>query len=159
MKELYLRGSNKPVLLDDSDYVKIEHYKWYAHPRGYAQAFIDGKQILMHRFIMQPDCDMQIDHIDRNKLNNQRSNLRIVQRGVNIQNIPPKANNTSGLVGVSRNGKYWQASIYKDRKRIFIGNYKDKISAGIAYNDMALKLYGEHSHINHIPLVTGDQTS
>lgn len=145
-----MRGNNIPVRVDDDDYVDLSQHKWYLHPKGYAQAFIDGACVLMHRFIMQPPSDMQIDHIDRDKTNNKRSNLRIVRKGINAQNIPPKANNTSGYVGVARNGIYWQASIYFNRKRQFVGNFKDKESAAIAYNDRALELYGENAYLNAV---------
>lgn len=140
-------GSNLPVKVDDDDYVDLRQYKWYLHPRGYAQAYIQGKMVLMHRFIMQPGS-LQIDHMDGDKTNNQRSNLRIVRHGTNIQNVPPKANNTSGFVGISKNGIYWQANIYKDGKRLFLGNFKDKLKAASAYNTAALELYGNNAYLN-----------
>ena len=142
-------GSLKPVQLDDDDYIDLQQHKWYSHPRGYAQAYIDGKMVLMHRLIMQPG-KLQVDHIDGDKCNNQRTNLRVVKHSQNIQNVPPKANNTSGFVGVSKNGIYWQANIYKDGKRKFLGNFKDKNKAASAYNVAALELFGKNAYLNPI---------
>ena len=160
MRELVLRGSNVVVKVDDDDYDRVAEHKWYIHTKGYAQAFIDGRMTLMHRFIMSPPKSLQIDHIDRDKTNNQRFNLRVVTKAVNAQNIPPKANNTSGYVGVSRNGVYWQSSIYKDGKRQFIGNFKDKESAAVAYNERALLLYGDKAFLNQVPVFSaGDRLS
>lgn len=150
MRELVLGGSNIPVKVDDDDYIDLSSHKWYIHTKGYAQAFIDGKMTLMHRFIMQPAKHLQVDHKDGDKTNNQRSNLRIVTKAVNAQNIPPKANNTSGYVGVAKNGIYWQSSIYKDGKRQFIGNFRDKESAALAYNERALLIYGPDAYLNAI---------
>jgi len=144
-----LGGSNKPVQVDDDDYIDLKQYRWYLHPRGYAQASINGRMVLMHRLIMQPG-KLQVDHINGDKCNNQRTNLRIVKHSQNIQNVPPKANNTSGYVGVSKNGIYWQANIYKDGLRKFIGNFRDKNKAASAYNTVALELYGENAYLNPI---------
>lgn len=149
MSEIILCGSNIKTLVDDDVYDDLVIYKWYIHPKGYAQAWIDGKITLMHRMIMQPG-KKQVDHMDGNKLNNRRSNLRLVSQSQNIQNTPPRCNNTSGYVGVSRNGPYWQANIYKDGKRFFIGNFKDKNSAAVAYNKRALSLYGKNAYLNTI---------
>lgn len=151
MRELILGGSHIAVLVDDADYVDLVSHRWYIHPKGYAQAFIEGKMVLMHRFIMQPPKHLQVDHKDGNKANNQRSNLRIVTKSVNAQNVPPKANNTSGFVGVARNGKYWQSAVYKNGKRHFVGTFKDAVSAAIAYNAKAVELYGENTYQNPIP--------
>lgn len=142
-------GSGVSVMVDDDDYIDLKDYKWYLHPRGYAQAYIKGRMVLMHRFIMQPGA-LQVDHMDGNKCNNQRSNLRLVKHGQNIQNVPPKVNNTSGFVGVSKNGIYWQANIYKDGVRKFLGNFRDKNKAASAYNDAALELYGKNAYLNSI---------
>lgn len=152
MRAIYSRSSDRRVFVDDADYDEISKYRWYIHPRGYALAQIDGKTVLMHRLIMQPPEDMQIDHIDRDKTNNQRINLRIVTKSVNAQNIAPKSNNTSGFVGVARNGKYWQAAVYQNGKRHFAGNFKDAISAAIAYNNKAKELYGLNTYQNPIPV-------
>lgn len=149
MRVLYLSGSHKPVQVDDDDYIDLQQHNWYAHPKGYAQAWINGKITLMHRYIMQPG-KLQVDHKDGDKCNNQRSNLRAVKHSQNTQNVPPKANNTSGYVGVSKNGIYWQANIYKDGLRKFVGNFKDKNKAASAYNSAALELYGEHAYLNPI---------
>lgn len=148
MKVIYARGSNHKIFVDDDDYDYLVKFRWYVYGRGYAVASINGKNVAMHRMIMGPAKKLSIDHIDRNKTNNQKENLRIVSRSINAQNISPKSNNTSGFVGVSRNGLYWQASIYKNNKRQFLGNFKDKESAAIAYNERALILYGENAYLN-----------
>ena len=150
MRAVYSNSGDRVVTVDDADYDLVSKYRWYIHKRGYAMTCIDGAAVLMHRLIMQPAKNMQVDHIDRNKTNNSRNNLRIVSKGYNAQNIAPKANNTSGYVGVSKNGKYWQSSIYKDKKRQFIGNFKHKDSAAIAYNKRALLLYGKNAYLNPI---------
>lgn len=151
MRVIVSKTTGRRVFIDDDDYDYLSKFTWYIHSRGYAQALIDGQMVLMHRLIMRPPNNMHIDHIDHDKTNNQKYNLRVVTKGANAQNIPPKANNTSGYVGVASNGKYWQSSIYKDGKRQFIGNFKNKDSAAVAYNKRALLLYGKNAYLNPIP--------
>ena len=135
------------ILVDDDDYERLSRHKWYLHPKGYAQAWIGGHMVLMHRIVMTPG-DRQVDHKDGNKLNNTKSNLRLVTQGVNTQNVPPKKNNTSGYVGVNRNGNYWQASVYKNGARVFCRTFGDKESAARAYNEAARQHYGINAYQN-----------
>jgi len=63
------------------------------------------------KFGVIPD-NMQIDHIDGNRLNNKISNLRAISKLVNSRNKKSESRNTSGFVGVYRTRSYWTASWY-----------------------------------------------
>ena len=82
---------------------------------------------------------MVVDHIDRNPLNNRRSNLRIVTRSMNSHNKKVQRNSTSGINGVHKCGKGWRASIYINGKgyRKFFKKQED----AIAYRKELEKLY------------------
>lgn len=75
---------------------------------------------------------LQIDHIDRNKLNNCADNLRQISQRENIHN----SSVVKGIVGISQlpSGN-WRARITINRKEIHIGCYKTKLGASIAYNN------------------------
>jgi hypothetical protein len=82
-------------IVDDDDYEMLIRYKWYAKIKKNgkyiyaARARWENKTrqtTLMHRVILNPPPRMEIDHIDGNGLNNQRSNIRIVTRRQNGQN-------------------------------------------------------------------------
>lgn len=151
MKTLQLIGKYEHLLvkLDDSDYDEMSQYRWYYHPKGYAQAYIGGKSVLMHRMLLEfPPKSKDIDHKNGDKLDNQRDNLRVCDRGVNVQN--QKHWSKYGFKGVCKNGKYWQAAIYHDKKRKFLGNFKTIEEAAIAYNNAALELYGVDAYLNKI---------
>jgi hypothetical protein len=82
------------TLVDDEDYDWISKYKWYAWKHGYTYyvkrvEWVKGgkvRSILLHREIMKPHNNMQIDHLDRDGLNNQKDNLRICTQAENNRN-------------------------------------------------------------------------
>lgn len=104
MKELYI--SNETVLLDDEDYEKISKMRgWYVmHGKRnsrtlYATHDTYGR---MHRYILGlDDPNILVDHIDRNGLNNQKSNLRITNCSINKRNSHPISNNKFNFNGLS----------------------------------------------------------
>ena len=90
MKEIPLT-QGKVTFVDDDIYEWVSLQVWYYGNNGYATR--DHKQnkqrisILLHRLIMNAPEDKEVDHIDGNKLNNMRSNLRICTRMENSHNI------------------------------------------------------------------------
>lgn len=94
--------------------------------KGYKTGRILKVACLSHRVIWkmvygsEPD---QIDHINGDKCDNRLSNLREVDNATNHKNMPLQRNNTSGVVGVSRHWRGWQAVINKNGKRVGIGVY------------------------------------
>lgn len=83
------RGVGLEALVDDEDYALVAEIRWRVHtPAGcltmYARGSVGGVQWLMHRFIMKPPRQRLIDHRDGNGLNNQRSNLRVVDQRTNV---------------------------------------------------------------------------
>ena len=79
------------ALCDASDHAMLVCHRWRLHPRGYAVACIEGaRDTLMHRLLLglKPGSEGEGDHINRNKLDNRRCNLRIVSHLENSQNHP-----------------------------------------------------------------------
>ena len=119
MRKIYLRGKygiGKYVLVDDEDYEELNKYKWrlrkgYATRDGKMVNYKKGKIISMHREIMKAPLEKDIDHKDRNKLNNCKSNLRFCDMTQNLGNQKIHRDNTSGFKGVyfNKNAKKWQA--------------------------------------------------
>lgn len=108
MTEIKL-SKNKVCMIDDADIPLVERLCWYyqqspsRRENGYAAHGVaaHGKRIgmiYMHRFIMGEPMNCQVDHIDGNGLNNQRSNLRSVPRGHNMQNTSGRS--SCGYKGV-----------------------------------------------------------
>lgn len=80
---------------------------------GYCTTYINKKQTYFHNLVMKhTPGSLTIDHIDRNRLNNQKSNLRIVNASVQLINQNRKSNNSSGMVGVGlEEGRKWTARV------------------------------------------------
>lgn len=110
------------AIIDIEDVDKIKSYKWSEANTGYATTQIDYKDIiLMHRLIMSvSDRNIEVDHIDRNRLNNKKSNLRITDRQDNARNIKIQINNSSGVSGIHYDNERdkWKSQIYKGGKAI-----------------------------------------
>lgn len=125
-------------------YEQLSIKKWYCKYSGsrnvlYVHSDYYNKGIrktkLMHRIIMNPPDDMEVDHIDGNGLNNQKSNLRIVSRSINQRNRGKNRNNTSGYKGVSFHSSCnkWRARVYRNRKEILIGMFTTPEEAHLKY--------------------------
>ena len=92
----------------------------------------------LHRIITNAPKGYEVDHIDRNTLNNRRENLRVCTRQENSRNKTKQRNNTSGYKGVSwdKAKKKWRAFISVDKKQIFLGRY-DNIEEAIKARQQA----------------------
>ena len=98
---------------------------------------------------MNNPVNMEIDHKDENKLNNQRYNLRLATHSQNMINKKIRKDNTSGYKGVHiTSGKYILAHIRTGGKQIHLGSFIDIVSAAHAYDDAAKKYYGEFARLN-----------
>ena len=108
------------------------------HKTSYLRISVNGKQLMAHRIIWALHYGEwpkgQIDHIDGNGLNNRLSNLRDVSHSENQRNQRLHSRNKSGYRGVSldrRTGK-WQAHIWSNGKRIYLGRFDTALAAGEA---------------------------
>lgn len=142
------------TLIDEEDIPKLAGHTWYQH-MGYARARkpgTNGGEIHLSRIIMPCPDGLFVDHINRNKLDNRKSNLRIVTRSQNNANRRSFNGSSSRYKGVRWNKKMqlWEAKIRKDNKVLCLGSYEDEIAAASAYNDYARKMWGEYAVLNDI---------
>lgn len=115
-----------------------------------------GRTELLHRLILARALGRELkkgelcDHIDRNPLNNTRSNLRVASFSENSRNRAATKRNTSGYKGVSwhKGCKRWQAGIHINGKFFFLGNFDTRAEAARAYDTAAKELFGEFAALN-----------
>lgn len=152
--------------VDDNDYDYLSQFKWHASVRRYKSTHKvyaarkkrkeDGSwtNIYMHREIMGVlGKDVEIDHVDNDRLNNQKDNLRLCSGGDNMCNRGKQSNNKTGYKGVFNSNSLsspWFAQIRINRKQIYLGRYKTKESAAQAYNDGAILYHGKYAKLNNI---------
>lgn len=150
MKEVILTNG-MISLVDDEDFGMINKFRWYVDSSGYAVKTINKDRDRMHRIIMEKPVGLIIDHINGNKLDNRKENLRLCSNKENIRNSPIKKHNKSGYKGVTLfQGKYWRATICVDRKQISLGCHKTKEDAALAYNNGAILYHGKFANLNVI---------
>ena len=157
MKEIKLSdyGKKKKVkgqyvtFVDDDDFDYLTQRNW-SYLGGYAKGRDELKNtVYMHRVIMKATKGFEVDHIDGNKLNNQKSNLRICTSAENKMNKGAQRNNKSGYKGVCWNSKTnkWQAQIKANRVLHNIGFFSSKEEAYAAYCKAAEELHGQFAHV------------
>ena len=169
MKLIRLGKKGYPVaMVSDRDYPTISKKKWFhfritgvgGAGKTYYYCFKAGRKvgtspnsicIWMHNELMKPPPGMEVDHIDRNPLNNTRSNLRVVPHWVNCMNKRKRKGCTSKYFGVCKTqGKTrWSAFFRRlDGTKGHVGYFDSEVEAAKAYDRTVKKLYGRYARTN-----------
>lgn len=141
-------------IFDLEDYDKIKNYTWSRRNEGYAGCTRkeNGKPRIYnaYRIIMGvEDSKLEVDHINGDKWDNRKCNLRIVTHADNTKNRKLDKRNKSGYTGVKETKTgMWNAQIYCDGKRISLGTYKTKEEAVKARKAGEEKYFGKFAHEN-----------
>ena len=122
IKMINKKGEINYAIIDLEDIERISIHCWHVSGTGYAEAGFNKQTVLMHRYILDYNEKFDVDHINRNKLDNRKSNLRIVTRQENAVNKEPggvcyKKDKKKYLAYVDRYGKRFSAGYH--------GTYED----------------------------------
>lgn len=124
------------ILIDTEDFEKVKQHKW-VDGRGYAR---NRKIGLMHRFIINANKNEIVDHINQNKLDNRKSNLRIVNKSINRIN----SSQIKGYrVRKRKKGDRYTAFIKINGKQVILGTYDTPEEAQRVYLEKRREVYGE----------------
>ena len=145
--------------VDDTDYDGLVQFSWACNTWGYAvrrfKETVNDKVIQravkMHRQIMNPPKRYDVDHLDGNRLNNQRSNLRLVTQHQNCMNRSKnKAKCSSQFIGVSKLKQYdsWKAQIKLNKRTYYLGHYDNEHIAAVMRDFWAKEMFGDHAKTN-----------
>lgn len=123
--------------------------------RGYAIGNLPmvagvARTIRAHRWLIDAPAGVTVDHINGDKLDNRRANLRLCTQAENTRNRVGLAGSSSRFKGVAwhaARGK-WVAGITHQGKRTYLGLYRDEVAAALAYDVAALQLFGEFARPN-----------
>jgi hypothetical protein len=144
--------------IDRADLKLVMFDCWYPSNKGYAQRNFghEGRKrvLKMHRVILglADDDHQKVDHINRNKLDNRRSNLRFADPSQSAANRGKQKNTTSQYRGVclSRNGRKWVAQIRVRGEHYYLGAFTSEIDAARAYDRAAFAAWGEYANLNGV---------
>lgn len=111
-------------------------------------------RLLYDLFVSPIPLGYQVDHINRDRLDNRLENLRLATPGQNNYNrCITKGRKTKGTTFYKRVG-LWMGSIHFKNRKYHLGYFDTELAAAVAYDLNAIELYGEHAHTNYIK--TGD---
>ena len=154
-KKIMLTGGAAAVV-DDADHEWLSAMKWHC-ANGYAVHSVWDKEkkrpasVSMARAIMDAPVGAQVDHINGDRLDNRRRNLRLCTRWENSANRrKPRGANGSRYKGVYRNAYGWWASIRANRKQHYLGSFRKEEDAARAYNSAAVSHFGEFARLNEV---------
>lgn len=150
------------AIVDDEDFDAINRFAWHSSYRPDSKSYYaarslprgeNPRRMYMHRQILNAKPGEEVDHINRNPLDNRRDNLRIVASAPNKWNraILSK-HNTSGYAGVTwdRNRQKWAAYISHENKKVGLGRFQNKHDAARAYNRACIRYRGPFAVLNKI---------
>jgi len=149
--------------VDASDYDSLTKHRWfkdtggYAHRQGWNGPRDDSANhwvIWMHREVNGTPEGLYTDHINEDKLDNRRCNLRTVDKSRNSTNRPKskRAKVSSKLKGVSfhKATGLWRARI-TNRGKHHTTYHQTEMQAALDYNRMARELFGDYAAGNRVP--------
>lgn len=137
------------ALIDEED-AHLAGLRWHLGSGGYARRLERDKWILLHRVIIRAPSGVEVDHINRNRLDNRRCNLRLTDRGGNARNCSRNRKNTSGykrVHGPTSSGR-WVASVVYRGKPYYLGSCATAEEAAVTYDLAAMALHGEFAAPN-----------
>lgn len=152
-KNNIITSKNIRITIDEEYYDQLISFTWHINSDGYAVTQRQKQKIKMHRLIMDVnDPSIQIDHINGNKLDNRKANLRLCTNQQNCRNVTKRTNNKSGYKGVvwHKASNKWLAKITVNKIVKYLGIFENKDMAAKAYNNAAIKYFGEFALLNEI---------
>lgn len=145
--------------VDDEDYKIISQLKWhvvkwgkcfYALHTGPRDEYGKQHPISMHRMIMEAKIGEQIDHKNRDGLDNRKCNLRKCSTKENIRNCGLSSRNKTGYKGVrySKERDYYTCRLDAKEHKIYLGIFENKEEAALVHDEAAEIYYGEFAYLN-----------
>ena len=148
-----LNNTNHFAIIDKEDEQRTCQLTWHETDSGYACNKSTDRSIKLHRLIMNAEKGVEIDHINRSKLDNRKENLRIVNHSQNSKNLSKtKSKTTSNFKGVSwyKKRQKWRAYIVLNNKQTHLGYFDSEYEAALKYNQKAQELFGEYANLNKL---------
>lgn len=139
--------------VDEADYEWLNQWFWFYSGPGYAVRCENGVWFHMHRIITNAPDGMDVDHINRDSIDNRRCNLRVCLHSQNLGNSwRTKPGKTSRFKGVhwDKIANKFVAMGCENYKTIYLGASRSEVQAAIIYNEWARRNFGEFARVNAV---------
>lgn len=141
-----------PALVDAADAALVSGGKWHLTRKGYAARRIAGRVVFMHRLILGAAVTegRVTDHVNGDRLDNRRANLRVVTPGQSSANTGRHRDGRSGYKGVhwSKQKQKWLAVIMVSGAVKYLGAFDDPRAAAVCRDRAALRYQGQYARLN-----------
>ena len=137
------------MLLLDDDFEFLRPFIKYDKSNGYWRLHKWGKRVYIHRFVLDAKKGEIVNHINRNKSDNRRSNLRIASHKLNSYNCNVENPLGRGIY-FDKHGNRFRACISHNNKTLKLGSFKSARDAKIAYNQKAKEMYGDDAYQHEV---------
>lgn len=135
------------AMIDLEDVERCRQHKWVITEMlgntQYVRSTINKKNVSLHRFVLGYSGELFVDHINRNGLDNRKSNLRIVSYSENSTNSKTRSNTNEKNI-YFKNNKY-QVQIIRNYQNVYIKSF-DTLGEAVAARDSFLSEYNKQNH-------------
>jgi hypothetical protein len=135
---------------DKGDLALVGLHSWHVSKRGYLATKYKGRVVPLHRLLLGNPKGMNVDHVNRDKMDNRRRNLRLCTPQENSFNQSIRKTNTTGYIGVSKvkDRHAFEAYIHYCGRKYHIGTFPDEILAARVRDNAAAMLFGSFASLN-----------
>lgn len=146
-----LAGGHPATIVDADAGAAVFARNWYLHSGKYAASGPrTSVRVFLHRLLLQVPEGMFVDHINGDKLDNRRCNLRAATAHQNARNRANHQKTSSRFKGVyfHKHTRKWKGTIHVDGKHSHLGLFANEEDAARAYDAAARQHYGEFARLN-----------
>ena len=125
------------IKVSPEDLHLLAKHPWYINSGGYVQS----RNMLLHRLIMQAPTGSIVDHANGDKLDNRRENLRFCTHQQNMQNSKVRSHSGTGVKGVQKHRNRYRAKICMNGRQVLLGSFATITEAKACYDQAAADLF------------------
>lgn len=141
-----LTRNGESILISLEDYEKVKDICWSFNSRGYVVGLNHGTNVTMHRYIMEPEDDLLVDHYNGHRFDNRRENLRLCNKSQNIWNSSHGSIDGTRCIQYIDRLKKYRLRLYKDHKPYLDKVYNTLDEAVKARDENELAYKGEYRY-------------
>lgn len=145
------------TIVDAEDFEMCKEVPWYKSEQGYVRGRLTNEEgvreraVMMHRLLLNAPKGSYVDHVNGDRLDNRKENLRLCTKQENSWNRKPtKGSSKYKGIWFVKSRKKWRSCIRVNGKAMHLGYYETEEEAALAYNKAADKYFGEFAWLNNI---------